>query len=148
MSTDMSLQQAVLSALRCEPKINAAHIGVIADEGVVTLTGHVPTYAQKQDAENAAAGVRGVRGVAEEIEVRLPYSGARTDDDIAKAAANRLSWDVNLPIHPLRVTVEQGWVTLSGEVDERFQKEAAEEALRQVLTSKQEAQATLLGLLE
>ena len=132
MSRDNALQRAVLAALRFEPSVNAAHIGVAVDDGVVTLTGHVNSYAQKHAAEAATALVRGVRAVAEEIEVRLPFESRRTDDEIAAAAADRLFWDSALPRDGIAVKVEKGWVTLTGDVDWRFQKEMAQDDVRRL----------------
>ncbi len=90
MTQDTHLQQSVLAELEWEPSITAGHIGVTADDGVVTLTGHVASFAEKQAAETAARRVKGVKAVAEEIEVRLPFYGERGDDEIAAAAINRL----------------------------------------------------------
>jgi osmotically-inducible protein OsmY len=126
------LQQAVLAALKFEPSLDAAHIGVTAEGGVVSLTGHVWSYGQKQAAEAAAAGVRGVKGVAEEIEVRLPFGADRGDDEIARAAAQRLAWDVSLPADAVKVKVESGWITLLGEVDWAYQKEIASDDVRRL----------------
>ena len=126
MSHDSQLQQAVLAELNWEPSVTAAHIGVTADAGVVTLTGHVDTFAQKHAAEKAAARVKGVKGVAEEIEVQLAFDKKRTDDQIAAAAIDRLAWDAAIPSDAIKVKVEKGWVTLTGEVNWYFEKEAAE----------------------
>ena len=117
MSNDSQLQQAVLAELNWEPSITAAHIGVTAEDGVVTLTGHVDTFIQKHSAEQAAGRVKGVKGVAEEIEVQLPFDKKRTDDEIAAAAIDRLEWDVSIPPDVIKVKVEKGWVTLTGEVN-------------------------------
>ena len=92
MSQDTMLQDAVLAELVWEPSIIAGHIGVTANDGVVTLSGHVNSYVQKQTAESAARRVKGVKSVAEEIDVRLPFD-VKHDDDIARAAVDRLSWD-------------------------------------------------------
>src|ERR1700742_2582094 len=94
--TDKSLQQAVLDELDWEPSIDAAHIGVTANNGVVTLTGHVSSFTQKWAAERAVGRVTGVKAVAEELEVRFPLVG-NTDDDIAKRAVQSLDWDVSVP---------------------------------------------------
>jgi osmotically-inducible protein OsmY len=96
----------------------------------VTLTGYVDSYAKKLAAERAAKRVRGVRAVAEEIEVRIPSSYLRTDADIARAALNALEWDVQVPHEKIKVKVEDGWVTLEGEVSWEFQKRSATEAVR------------------
>jgi osmotically-inducible protein OsmY len=98
----------------------------------VTLTGHVDSYAEKQAAEAAARRVKGVKAVAEEIEVRLPFETKRGDDDIAAAAIDRLAWDVSVPRDAVKVKVEDGWITLSGEVDWHYQKEAAEQDVRRL----------------
>lgn len=131
MLTDSSLQQAVLDELKWEPRVNAAHIGVTAKEGVVTLTGDVSSYAEKLAAENAARRVYGVKGVAEDIKVR--YSSNKVDDtDIAQMALQALSWDVEVPSDKVKVEVEDGWVTLTGTVDWHFQREAAEADVRKL----------------
>jgi osmotically-inducible protein OsmY len=127
MPLDRNLQQAVLAELGWEPSVTAAHIGVTANAGVVTLTGHVETYAQKHAAEAAARRVRGVKALAEEILVQLPFERTRGDDDIAAAAIERLAWDTSVPADAVSVRVEQGWVTLTGSVAWYYQKEAAEQ---------------------
>ena len=112
MSNDSQLQQAVLAELKWEPSVTAAHIGVTAKGGVVALTGHVESFVEKQAAETAAARVRGVKAVAEEIEVRLPFDTKRSDEEIAAAAIERLSWDVSVPRDAIKVRVEKGWAYL------------------------------------
>ncbi len=133
MSHDDKLQKAVLAELKWEPSITSAHIGVAAENGTVTLTGHVQSYGQKHAAEMATGRVKGVKAVAEEIEVRLPFEIKRDDADIAAAAVNRLSWDTGLPSDAVKVKVEKGHVTLSGEVDWHFQKQAAESEVRNLM---------------
>lgn len=130
MSQDRQLQEAVLAQFMWEPSINAAHIGVSANNGVVTLTGHVENYMQKHAAEKAAERVRGVKAVAQELEVRLPHFAKRNDEDIARAAIDRLAWEVSLPHDAIKVAVDKGWVTLTGEVDWQYQKESAERHVR------------------
>jgi osmotically-inducible protein OsmY len=130
--TDKSLQQAVLDELDWEPSVDAAHIGVTANNGVVTLTGHVPSYTQKWAAERAVGRVTGVKAVAEELEVRFPFEGKNSDDDIAKRVVQSLDWDVSVPNNNVKVKVEKGWVTLSGEVDWYFQRSAAEADVRKL----------------
>jgi len=122
------LQQAVLAELSWEPSITAGHIGVTANKGVVTLTGHVENFAEKRYAEAAAGRVKGVKAVAEEIVVKLPFAMKRTDDQIAEAILDRFAWDVSVPKDKIKVKVEGGWVTLSGDVDWHFQADAAEDA--------------------
>jgi osmotically-inducible protein OsmY len=133
MSHDSQLQQAVLAELSWEPSVVAAHIGVAANSGVVTLTGHVDNYAQKHAAEMAAGRVKGVKAVAEELEVRLPFDMKRGDDDIAAAAINRLVWDVSVPRDTVKVRAENGWVTLTGEVAWHYQKDAAEQDVHHLM---------------
>jgi osmotically-inducible protein OsmY len=130
MSQDSSLQKAVLAELAWEPSVTAAHIGVTAKGGVVTLSGHVESFVEKHAAESAARRVKGVRAVAEEIEVQLPFERQRGDAEIAAAAIERLSWDGSIPTDSVTVSVEKGWVTLTGEVAWHYQKEAAEQDVR------------------
>jgi osmotically-inducible protein OsmY len=132
MPNDQHLQQAVLAELNWEPGVTAAHIGVTANDGVVTLTGHVDNYAEKHAAEAAALRVRGVSAVADEIEVRLSPETQRTDDELAAAAVERLAWDVSVPQGAVKVTVEDGWITLTGEVDWHYQRAAAEQDMHRL----------------
>jgi osmotically-inducible protein OsmY len=129
MKTDAELQQDVMNELKWEPTIKAAEIGVAVKDGVVTLSGYVDSYVKKLAAERAAARVFGVRAVAESIQVRLPGSLKRSDEDIAEAVANVLEWNVLVPYDRVKVHVQDGVVTLSGEVDWGYQKYAAEEAV-------------------
>ncbi len=133
MAQDHDLQQAVLAELAWEPSVTAAHLGVSANAGVVTLTGHVEAYAEKMAAEQAALRVRGVKAVAEEIEVRLPFDRKRGDDDIAAAALERLAWSAGVPADRFAVKVERGWVTLSGVADWYYQKEEAGADVRRLM---------------
>lgn len=130
MSQDSKLQQSVLAEFDWEPSVTAGHIGVTANGGVVTLSGHVDSFAKKHAAETAARRVKGVKAVAEEIEVRLPFEAKRSDEEIAAAAIERLSWNVSVPKDSVRVQVEKGWVTLTGQVDWWFQKDAAARDIR------------------
>ncbi len=130
MSDDKHLKQAVLDELQWEPSVNAAHIGVTAKDGVVTLMGHVETYAEKSASEKATRRVNDVKAVVEEIEVRLPFSVKHGDDEIAAAAIDRLKWDSTVPSGAVKVNVEKGWVTLTGEIDWHYQAEAAISAIR------------------
>jgi osmotically-inducible protein OsmY len=126
MSADRQLQEAVLAELAWEPSVNAAQIGVTASDGVVTLTGNVPDYLSKLAAEHAAARVRGVRAVAQEIAVVLPEQRDHDDATIARAAADRLAWEISVPNDAIMVEVEHGWIRLSGEVEWHYEKDAAE----------------------
>ena len=133
MSSDSELQQAVLAELSWEPSVVAAHIGVTANAGVVTLTGHVESFVQKHAAEASTRRVKGVKAVAEELEVHLPFDHRRDDADIAAAAIERLAWDVSVPRDAVKVNVEGGWITLSGQVGWHHQKDAAERDVRQLI---------------
>ena len=132
-SQDTQLQQAVLAEFAWEPSVTAAHIGVTARGGIVTLTGHAESFARKQAAEAAARRVRGVKAMAEEIEVRLPSDMRRGDEDIAAAVVNGLAWDVSVPRGSVRVQVEDGWVTLSGQVDWNYQRDVVGRFVRTLL---------------
>jgi osmotically-inducible protein OsmY len=127
MTRDSELKKVVLDELSWEPSVDAAHIGVTAKDGVITLTGRVDNYSHKAGAEQAASRVKGVRAVVEEIEVKLPYDVKRSDEDIAAAAIDRLGWNSTIPDGAIQVKVEKGWVTLAGAVDWQFEKEAAEQ---------------------
>jgi len=133
MKTDAKLQQDVMKELQWEPTIKAAEIGVAVKDGVVTLSGYVDNYVKKSAAERAATRVFGVRAVAENIQARLPGSLKRSDEDLAGAVANVLEWNVLVPHDRVKVKVQEGLVTLSGEVDWGYQKFAAEEAVRYLM---------------
>jgi len=133
MKTDAELQQDVMDELKWEPTLKAAEIGVAVKDGVVTLSGYVDSFWKKWTAERAAARVFGVKAVAEEIQVRLPGSLKRSDEDIAGAVANALEWNVGVPYDRVKVQVQDGLVTLSGEVDWWYQKNAAEDAVRKLV---------------
>jgi osmotically-inducible protein OsmY len=132
MISDHQLRQEVLDELDFEPRINAAHIGVIAKDGVVTLNGFVASYAEKYAAEAAARRVKGVRAIAEEIEIRLANDKKQADDEIAERALRILHWDVLVPEDGIAVTVEKGVVTLRGTVDWHYQKSEAEYDVRKL----------------
>jgi len=131
-SEDTKLRQNVLDELEWEPSLDAAHIGVAAREGVVTLSGHVASFAEKLAAERAAWRVAGVRAVAQEIEVRLPSDRKSSDEEIAARALRMLEWDVAVPHERITVKVDHGLVTLAGEVEWGYQREEAEDDLRRL----------------
>ena len=154
MSDDSDLKASVLAELNWEPSVHAAHIGVTAHGGIVTLSGHTRSYAEKQAAEAAALRVRGVKAVAQEIEVQLPFETERSDEAIAAAAIERLSWDVSVPKDRVLVRVEKGWVTLSGEVNWFYEKSAPEQDVMRLfgvrgvsnhITVKPQVDASLLS---
>ncbi|QPC91623.1 BON domain-containing protein [Mesorhizobium sp. INR15] len=130
MNNDKRLKDAVLAELNWEPSVNAPHIGVTAKDGVVTLSGHVESYVEKRAAESAAKRVKGVKAVAEEIKVQLPFELQRGDEAIASAAIDRIAWDVSVPKDAVQIKVENGWVTLTGQVGWHYQQLAAEHDVR------------------
>jgi osmotically-inducible protein OsmY len=127
---DGHIQSDVLAELKWDARVAPNEIGVTVKKGIVTLMGSVDSYVKRWAAEEAALRVRGVRGVANDIEVKLPGFDERTDADIAAAAVNALKWDVIVPVDKIQVTVAKGWITLNGEVEWQFQKTAAERAVR------------------
>jgi osmotically-inducible protein OsmY len=130
--TDAQIQTDVLAELKWEPRLNPNEIGVAVKDGVVTLTGWVDSYTKRWAAEDAAHRVRGVKAVANDIEVRLGRENEKTDADIAAAAVRALEWDAFVPIDKLDVTVSKGWVTLKGEVEWQFQKQDAEKVVQRL----------------
>lgn len=129
MKTDSQLQKDVMDELTWQPSIKSSEIGVSVSEGIVTLSGTVATYAQKREAEKAALRVEGVKGIAEDIVVDLPFGNKKDDSDIAKAAVNALRWDTMVPDDHIKVKVDNGWVTTEGKVDWLFQKVAVNNAI-------------------
>lgn len=130
MKTDTEIKQDVLDELEWESSVDAAQIGVVVKNAVVTLTGSVNTYAEKNAAENAAKRVLGVKAIVDELSVRIGGSDKRTDEDIAMVALNNLRWNTSVPHEDIRLTVENGWITLEGTVDWNYQKEAARNAVK------------------
>lgn len=133
MKTNRQLQQDVIDELRWEPAVEASSIGVETKDGVVTLAGHVDSYAQKWAAEKAAQRVAGVKGVVDEIDVTLPDTSKRSDADIVRAAGGALEWSSVVPKNAVKIVVDDGIVTLSGEVDWAFQRSAAVSAVRNLI---------------
>jgi osmotically-inducible protein OsmY len=130
MKTDIQLQQDVMAELRWDPKINAAHIGVQAQNGVVTLSGHVESYAEKWNAEDAAKRVAGVKALAIDVDVILPNSSKKSDSEIALAVANAIKSNTYHLDALVKAKVEDGFVTLTGEVEWQFQKNVAANTIR------------------
>jgi len=128
--TDMKLKQTILDALEFDPSIDAASIGVSVDNGVVTLSGHVPTYFEKMKAEDIAIAIRGVKAIVQEIEVRPAGTHLTADDEIARRVLDVLRWSTTLPADAVKVKVQGGWLTLTGAVEWNFQREAAARAVR------------------
>jgi osmotically-inducible protein OsmY len=131
--TNLELKRNVETELSWEPSVDAAGIGVSVKEGVVTLNGQVKSYSEKWSAERAVSRIAGVRAIVNELEVHLPSSSERTDEDIAKAAVAALDGSITVPAKRIKVKVSSGWVTLEGSVDWRFQKRAAESAMRDLI---------------
>jgi osmotically-inducible protein OsmY len=121
---DLSLRKNILAELEFRPDINPANIGVTVENGIVTLSGHVTTYAQKLATERAVKVMKGVRAIAEEIEVRPVGEDHVTDDMIAARAANIITWTTNAPEGSIKVTVRAGWVELEGQTDWQFERDS------------------------
>lgn len=129
MKTDTQLLRDVHDQLAWEPSVRDDEIGVAVKDGVVTLSGHVPSYADKYIAIYAVERVVGVKALADEMQVNLPSAHQRTDTELAHAAVNVLQWHVQVPDDRVRVTVRDAWITLEGEVEWQYQREAAERCL-------------------
>lgn len=129
MNTDIQTRDDVQREIFYNPGINAASIGVAVQDGVVTLTGTVDTYAQKLEALRAAERIAKVKAVACELQVRLPGPHERTDTDLARAIANVLAWNAFVPADRIRIAVDNGWIRLEGTVDWQYQKDAAADAV-------------------
>jgi len=124
------LQHEVLAELEFDPSVDATKLGVTAEDGVITLSGHVPTFSDKWNAERIVKRVHGVRAVANEIDVRLAATETLDDAAIARSAANALNWNATVPREKITAGVTNAWITLDGTVEWQFQKKAAEDAVR------------------
>ncbi len=134
MKSNAELQKDVQDAIKWEPLLNAAEIGVTSKDGVVTLTGVVDSYSKKSEAEEAAKNVVGVKAVVEKIEIKFSSTnGKRDDNEIATEVLNAFKWNWQIPKDKVKVKVENGWVTLEGELEWNTQKNAAREAVRHLL---------------
>lgn len=129
---ELKLRDDILDELAYEPIVDAAHIGVAVDQNVITLTGHVSSYAQKLAAVAAVRRVKGVHGIADEIEVVDPTQARTSDDELVKRAINVLSWDSVVPSEAIQATVHNGLVTLTGKVNWQYQKSSAERGIRRL----------------
>ena len=136
MDDDAQLRRKVIDELEWDPSIDAAKIGVAAKGGIVTLSGSVSTYAEKRNAEQDAKTIAGVRAVVDELTISLPGQHARNDVDIAASALAGLKFNVAVPRERVQVTVAKGWITLDGEVDWQYQRNAAENAVRYLMGVK------------
>ena len=133
MKMDTELQRDIMNELKWEPTIHAAEIGVGVKDGVVTLSGDVDSYSKKWAIDRAVRRVLGVKAVAGEIKVSLPVSYKRTDEDVARSATNVLNWNFLVPNDRVKVRVQDGLITLTGDVDWYYQKEHAENAVRHLI---------------
>lgn len=132
MTTDSDIKRDVEAELRWDPDIDATDIGVTVKDGVVTLAGFVRSYSQKYEAEREAKKVKGVRGVANDIEVKLPALNERPDPDIARDAVAALGRELPYSSQHIKVTARNSWITLEGDVEWRFQSRRAEDAVRRI----------------
>ena len=130
MKTDSEIKNDVLSELLWDPLVSETKVGVTVNEGVVTLTGHLDTYAEKVAAKRSAERVSGVKAIAVEIDVIQAGIHQRSDTEIALAVEHALSWNTSVPQDRVKVAVEKGWVTLTGDLDWNFQRRAVERMVR------------------
>lgn len=130
MKSDAQIQMDVIQELKCDPSVTHEHIGVAVSEGVVTLSGTVPTYIEKYAAERAGQRVGGVKALVEKIEVKVPGSHRRDDQDIAKAIIDEFRWHTQVPDDLVKANVANGWVELTGDVEWEYQRRAAEKVVR------------------
>ena len=133
MKSDVQLKSDVARELSWDPSVNATNVGVAVKNGVVTLTGHLETYAEKFAIERAVQRVQGVQALAVELDVKLAPGHKRSDSEIAEAAEAALKWHSEVPNERVQVRVEKGWVTLKGEVDWEYQRRAAERAVQPLI---------------
>ncbi|MDI9311042.1 MAG: BON domain-containing protein [Limnohabitans sp.] len=131
MKTNENLQKDIQDAIKWEPLLHAAEIGVTVKDGVVTLTGTVDNYLKKNEAETAAKSVKGVKAVVEKIEVQYTSSWSKkTDTDIANEVVSALRWSWNVPNDVVKAKIENGWITLDGDLTWNYQREAARNAVK------------------
>lgn len=132
MKTNETLQKEVQDAIKWEPSLHAAEIGVIVKDGIVTLTGTVDSFTKKVEAETAAKNVAGVKAVAENIKIHFESSFAKNDTEIANEIVSAWRWNWNVPDNKLKVKVENGWITLEGDVEWNYEKEAARKSVEKL----------------
>ena len=128
--TDLEIKTDVLSELEYEPAVKVSDIGVLVKDGTVTLNGYATSYTEKMAAVRAVKRIAGVKGIADEIEVQLMSDVHHTDTDIAAAAVRHIEWTKVIPAESIVVTVSQGRITLDGEVEWQYQKDAAERCVK------------------
>ena len=133
MKTDADLKRDVTAELAWDPAVKSTAIGVAVKDGVITLTGHLETFAEKHAAERALGRVAGVKAIALELDVKLSFDHQRSDTDIAVSAEQTLKWSILVPVEAIRLTVDHGSVTLQGEVEWDYQRRSAEKAIRPLM---------------
>lgn len=136
MKTDAEIQKHVIEELKWEPAIHSSEIGVAVKNGVVTLSGTVDTYLEKKTAEKAALKVAGVKGVAEDIEIKLSYHDQKSDAELAQAVVNALKWNVLVPDDKIKIKVENAWVTAEGMVEWAYEQNAVRDAIGSIVGIK------------
>jgi len=129
MKTDVEIQKNVMEELKWEPSIHSSEIGVAVKNGVVTLSGTVDTYLEKKTAEKVALKVAGVKGLAEDIQINLPFNHQKTDTELAQAALEALKWNVLVPDDQIKIKVENGWITAKGTVEWAYEQNAVRDAI-------------------
>jgi len=133
---DSEIRRRVLAELDWDPSVDASDVGVAVKDGVVTLTGTIPSYWQEKEVERVVKRIAGVRAVAEELTIKLPGASERSDADIAQSVLSGLRFNVAVPTNRIQVTVEKGWVTLEGQVEWQYQKAAAESEVKYLMGVK------------
>ena len=136
MKTDAEIQKHVMEELKWEPAIQSSEVGVAVKNGVVTLSGTVDTYQEKKMAEKAALKVAGVKGIAEDIEIRLSYHDQKTDAELAQAVVNALKWNALVPDDKIKIKVENAWVTAQGMVEWAYEQNAVRDAIASIVGIK------------
>lgn len=126
---DLDTRADIVAELSFTPEVDVAHIGVAVDQGVVSLTGYVCSYGEKQAALKAVRRIRGVRAIADELVVRIPNHKQTADDEIARRAADILKWNSSVPPDAIRITVHDGWVNLEGEVEWQYERSAVQDQI-------------------
>lgn len=134
--SNKDLRKRVLNELDWEPSLDSADVGVAVKDGIVTLSGHVPSYAQKRTAERTVLRLSGVKGVANEMKVRLSSDHGRSDSEIAQAVVHSLERHIQIPADAIKVKVDNGWITLEGVVEWNYQRKRAERAIRYLMGVK------------
>jgi len=133
VKTDADLKRDVNAELAWDPAVKSTAIGVAVKDGVVTLTGHIDTFAEKHAASRAVRRVAGVKAIALELDVKLAPDHKRSDTDIATSAEQALKWNTLVPVEAIRLTVDHGWVTLQGDVEWDYQRRSVEKVIRPLM---------------